>query len=186
MTLLIRRLAARLGDAGRVAIARSQRGVDVGAGTRLGPRVMIQVQPGGHLSIGDRVTIGSGTEIVVTSGAEMLIGDDVFIGRLGVLAARTRITIGPGCMLAEMVSIRDHDHVPGRPPSDGIYKVERLDVGRDVWIGAKASLVRRARIGDGAVIGAHALVNRAVPARALAAGVPATVRVGLLPHTDMP
>jgi len=44
-----------------------------------------------------------------------------------------------------------------------------------VWIGAKASVVAGGGIGDDAVIGAHAFVNREVPECAVAVGVPVRV-----------
>lgn len=49
-------------------------------------------------------------------------------------------------------------------------------LGDDVTVWTKASVVGPARIGDGAVIGAHALAIKDVPARSVATGVPATSR----------
>jgi len=44
-----------------------------------------------------------------------------------------------------------------------------------VWIGGNVTIVRGGSIGDDAVIGAHAVVNKAVPADCLAVGIPARV-----------
>ena len=44
----------------------------------------------------------------------------------------------------------------------------------DVWIGAKASVLPGVRIGRGAVVSAHALVNRDVAPFTIVGGVPAT------------
>ncbi|CAB3746281.1 serine acetyltransferase [Burkholderia sp. MSh2] len=49
-------------------------------------------------------------------------------------------------------------------------------VGNGVDIGAGAKILGPVRIGDGAVIGANAVVLDDVPPNALAAGVPATIR----------
>ena len=49
-------------------------------------------------------------------------------------------------------------------------------IGNDVWIGDSAALKRGITIGDGAVIGAFALVTKDVPAYAIVAGVPASVK----------
>ncbi len=48
-------------------------------------------------------------------------------------------------------------------------------IGNDVWIGAGAALLEGISIGDGAVIGAGALVTKDVPPYALVGGVPAKV-----------
>jgi acetyltransferase-like isoleucine patch superfamily enzyme len=125
--------------------------------------------------IGDGVEIGAGTTLVVGPGAEMLIGDRVFISGLCTIAAEGRVAIGAESMLGEMVSIRDHDHDPAYAPRSGRTKQADVRIGERVWIGAKASVVRGVVIDDDAVVGAHALVNSAVPARSLAVGVPAKV-----------
>jgi acetyltransferase-like isoleucine patch superfamily enzyme len=44
-----------------------------------------------------------------------------------------------------------------------------------VWIGSKAIVLKGVTIGDGAVVGAGAVVTSDVPARAIAIGVPAKV-----------
>jgi chloramphenicol O-acetyltransferase type B len=53
-----------------------------------------------------------------------------------------------------------------RPESD-------IEVGNDVWIGAQALILPGVKIGDGAVIGARAVVTKDVRPYAIAAGVPA-------------
>ncbi len=48
-------------------------------------------------------------------------------------------------------------------------------VGNDVWIGYEAVILAGVTIGDGAVIGARALVTRDVPPYAVVGGVPANI-----------
>lgn len=48
-------------------------------------------------------------------------------------------------------------------------------IGHDVWIGCNATILRGVEVGNGAVIGAHALVNRDVPSYAIVAGTPARI-----------
>jgi acetyltransferase-like isoleucine patch superfamily enzyme len=79
-------------------------------------------------------------------------------------------------MLAEMISIRDHDHDPAYPPRSGRTLQSDVVIGERVWLGAKCTVGRGAQIGDDAVVAAHAVVIRSVPARSLVAGVPATVK----------
>ncbi len=61
---------------------------------------------------------------------------------------------------------------------DGLPTVEEEEytvIGNDVWLGAKANILRGVRIGDGAVIGANALVLNDIPPYAIAVGCPAKV-----------
>jgi len=52
---------------------------------------------------------------------------------------------------------------------------KKCAIGHDVWIGCNSTVLRGVTIGDGAVIGANSLVNKDVPAFAIAVGSPARV-----------
>jgi acetyltransferase-like isoleucine patch superfamily enzyme len=52
---------------------------------------------------------------------------------------------------------------------------ERVTIGNDVWIGNSAIVLPGVQIGDGAVVGAGAVVTRPVPPYSIAAGNPARV-----------
>lgn len=50
-----------------------------------------------------------------------------------------------------------------------------IHIGHDVWIGRDAAIMPGVTIGDGAVIGAHAVITKDVPPYAIAAGNPAKI-----------
>lgn len=52
---------------------------------------------------------------------------------------------------------------------------ERTTVGNDVWIGLRAIVLGGVTVGDGAIIGASALVTKDVPPYAVVGGVPARI-----------
>ena len=59
---------------------------------------------------------------------------------------------------------------------DGVKGDTRI--GNDVWIGEKATIMPGVTVGDGAVIAAHAVVTKDVPAYAVVGGNPArTIRM---------
>lgn len=52
---------------------------------------------------------------------------------------------------------------------------QKVVIGNDVWIGAKATIMPGITIGDGAVVGSNAVVTRDVPPYAIVVGVPAKI-----------
>lgn len=52
---------------------------------------------------------------------------------------------------------------------------QTIEIGNDVWIGSNATVLPHVKIGDGAVIGAGAVVTHDVPPYAIVAGVPARI-----------
>ncbi len=56
-----------------------------------------------------------------------------------------------------------------------VIPTKRTYIGNDVWIGFRALIKGGIRIGDGAIIGAGAVVTKDVPDYAIVAGVPAKI-----------
>lgn len=56
------------------------------------------------------------------------------------------------------------------------HKFDReIEIGSDVWIGCNVTVLRGCKIGDGAIVGANALVNKDVPPYAIVVGNPAHI-----------
>ncbi len=53
------------------------------------------------------------------------------------------------------------------------HRAGQITVGNDVWFGAGVIVLPDVSIGDGAVIGADAVVAKDIPERAIAVGLPA-------------
>ena len=83
------------------------------------------------------------------------------------------IDIGRKCLIGPEVCIFDsdlHGIDDRRKAAQG-----PITIGDDIFIGARAMILKGVRIGDHATIAAGAIVTRDVPARAVAAGSPARV-----------
>jgi acetyltransferase-like isoleucine patch superfamily enzyme len=125
-------------------------GCRVGAETRIGP--FVEIQRGA--SIGERCKISSHT--FVCEGVE--IGDEVFVGH-GVIFVNDRAP-------------RATDDA-GRLLGGGDWELLSTVVDRRASLGSGALVLGGVRIGEGALVGAGAVVTRDVPPGAVVAGVPA-------------
>lgn len=153
----------------------AHRNIHVAPGAWVGRGCRFFLDPAARLVLGRSSSVDDGATIAVYGNGCVELGAGSFVGHHATLAAYREVKIASGSFLAELVSVRDHDHAPGRPPSSGEMAVTSVAIGRDVWIGAKATVLRGARIGDRSVVGAHAVVRGAVRPAVLVVGVPARV-----------
>jgi acetyltransferase-like isoleucine patch superfamily enzyme len=133
------------------------------------------MEPGASLVLGDGSEVDDGTTLAVYEGATLVLGPRSFVGHHCTLASRRSVVLGEGAFLAEMVSVRDHDHAVGHQPSSGQVVVEAVEIGAHAWVGAKVTVLKGAVIGAGAVVGANAVVRGTIPAATVAVGIPAKV-----------
>ena len=107
-------------------------------------------------------------------GKNIKIGKDVFVNSGCCFQDQGGVTLGDGCLVGHNVvfATLDHDKRPGRR---GDMIAAPIVVGKDVWIGAHATILKGVTIGDGAIVAAGAVVTRDVPPNTIAAGVPARV-----------
>ncbi len=126
---------------------------------------------------------------------ELTIGDGTFVGHLCDIRVARSVRIGAHCLIAGGVTIADYDghslDAASRRAGDTspLTDVRPVEIGDDVWIGQGAVILKGVRIGDRAVVGAHAIVTRNVPCDSVVAGNPArTVRdiASFAPAVDLP
>jgi acetyltransferase-like isoleucine patch superfamily enzyme len=101
----------------------------------------------------------------------------VYIGQGTVISAREEITVGSDTLIAEHVTIRDQDHQfgIGKITSEAGFSTSPVFIEDNVWIGAKATIMKGVRIGKNSVVGANSVVTRNVPCDVVVAGVPAKI-----------
>jgi putative colanic acid biosynthesis acetyltransferase WcaF len=96
---------------------------------------------------------------------KLRIGDDCWIGEDAWLLNLEPITLGHDVCVSQGAFLCAGSHDRRSPSFE--YDNAPIDVGDHVWIGARATVLRGVRIGDGAVVGACVLVSRDVPDGAL-------------------
>lgn len=108
------------------------------------------------------------------------IGSDVFIGRGAVMSSARTIRIGSKVMMGPGVTLMGGDHnssVPGVCMWDVHEKRDCDDqditIEDDVWIGARAVILKGVTVGRGSIVAAGSVVTRNVEPYTIVAGVPA-------------
>ena len=156
------------------------------------------------IHLGHRVIIDDGCLIDAKGvGNEgIFIDDDVFVGRDSIvyckngdirierganisshctLFSSNALTVGEGTVIGAysyLLSGGEYDTADSRTPfadQSGMRTKGPLEIGANCWIGARATILDAAGLGEHVVIGAGAVVTRPVPRDSLAVGVPARV-----------
>jgi len=129
------------------------------------------------ITIGAGVFVGRNTILSCKNG-DIVLGDGANVGFNCEIFSAARVVVGRHALLAAYVYLIGGDH-DRSDASRAVSAQERtaagVRVGEGAWLGAGAKVLDGVEIGDGAVIGAGAVVRRAVPAGAVAVGVPARV-----------
>lgn len=137
-----------------------------GAGSSYDPLTSV-VSGYGDIYLGRNVFIGPHAYLS-TDGVQITIGDDTVIGPgLYLIAGDHEFSI-PGVLF--------HDSERGRN--------EPINIGCNVWIGARTTILKGVTVGNGAIIAAGSVVTRDVVPMAVVVGAPARFRRWRFSETD--
>ena len=135
-------------------------GLRTGHDTGLYNGTFFDLGPNGEVSIGDYCTL---VGAIICSNGRVEIGDYAFIAHEVVIA--DTFAALPG-ILGQNISAASEVHQSQKA---------RIVIRENVWIGARAVLLDGADIGEGAVVGAAAVVDFHVPPFSVVAGNPGRI-----------
>jgi acetyltransferase-like isoleucine patch superfamily enzyme len=158
-------------------------------GWKLYGKPLLRQVAGGAISIGNYFSahsvskgnsIGVNQPVILTAwgkGSSITIGKNVGMSGCSITALE-RIVIGDRVLIGAGVLIMDNDAHPltreererGDTPATA-----PVHIGDDVFIGARAIILKGVNIGSDAVVGAGSVVTKNVPVNAIVAGNPARV-----------
>jgi acetyltransferase-like isoleucine patch superfamily enzyme len=146
----------------------------------LGDRVTIFSEKGsGTVKIGNRVAILRDSIVETGPGGGISIGDDAYIHpRCQINAYVTDIRIGVGVLIAANCAFYPHEHgiEPGQTiRSQPLHSKGPIVIGDHAWLGTGVIVLGGVKIGEGAVVGAGAVVTDDIAPNGIAIGVPAMV-----------
>lgn len=105
-------------------------------------------------------------------GKNLHIGKHVFINSCCQFQDQGGIHIGDGALIGHSVVLATLNHDLNPEKRADLYP-KPIRIGKNVWIGAHATVLQGVTIGDGAIVAAGAVVTKDVPAGATVGGVPA-------------
>jgi acetyltransferase-like isoleucine patch superfamily enzyme len=181
MRLLLLKLLTRLGR-----LWLKSHGVKIGGGGWVHGLPEVRLKKGSVVQIGDDVSLCSMSRfnplapgrrlsiITNTTGARIIIKDGAGISN-SVLSCSQSITIGANTLIGAECMIVDSDF-HGYPLNENQpAKSAPVEIGNQVFIGARTIILKGVKIGNRSVIGAGSVVTSDVPDNSLAAGNPARV-----------
>jgi acetyltransferase-like isoleucine patch superfamily enzyme len=132
------------------------------------------------ITIGDNVFIGRNTILSCKDG-DIYLEDGVNVGFNCEIYSANEVRIRANSLLAAysyLVGGAGYDinrHDVTFAEQVGLGSAGVLEIGPGAWLAAGATILDGVKVGEGAVIGARALVREDVPANSIAAGIPAKV-----------
>lgn len=129
----------------------------------------------GQISLSSGIWIDSDS-LCHCEGGNISIGKSTYINRLVTIVSRVNIEIGCEVLIADNVSIYDHDHKTHnneQPYGKQGFQSESIVIEDNVWVGSHSVILKGVTIGKNAIIAAGSVVNSSVPPAELWGGVPA-------------
>lgn len=123
---------------------------------------------GKNVNIEKGATFGKGTGIKIGDGSGVGVNCSI----------HGPLTIGENVMMGPDVVILTSNHNFAKidiPMSKQGFSLKPVVIGNDVWIGTRSIILPGVNIGNGAIIGAGAVVTKDIPDYAIVGGVPARV-----------
>jgi len=148
--------------------------VRIGKNVYIGDHVSLIVEQGATLSIADNSFIGESCYIKCFGGM-VEIGQDVSINSKSFINGCGGVSIGNNTRIGTQSIIIASNHKFGEPDllvKDAITK-QGVNLGENIWLGARVTVLDGVVIPNDSVIGACSLVSKPLPESGVYVGIPA-------------
>lgn len=157
--------------------------IKFGANLNIDKNCYIDALSENGIILGNNVSIGKCTVIECSGsmrsiGKGIVVGNNVGLGSHGFYGCAGGITIGDDVIFGNYVSLHSENHnysqenIPIR--LQGVNR-KGIVIGNNCWIGAKATILDGAEIGNGCIVAAGAVVRGKFPDNSIIGGVPAKI-----------
>lgn len=139
-----------------------------------------------HTHVAQRRKMRLGPGAAISPDVVFAHGERISAGRGMRLGSRCMLWAGPGrgrivigddllCGPEVMITASSYRYNAASPVTDAPLDEADVIIGNDVWLATRVVVLPGAQIGDGAIIGAGAVVRGTIPPGAIAVGSPARV-----------
>ena len=176
-------IGCKISFVGKKVCIKSKSHIECGSGLTINDNCTINALCKGGIKIGNNFSLGQNSIIECTGvirelGESLVIGDNVGISANAFISVRGNVKIGDSTIFGPGVSLFSENHI-FEDKSTPVYLQgatrKGIEIGKDCWIGANATILDGVKIGNGCVIAAGAVVNRDVPNYTIVGGVPAKI-----------
>lgn len=131
-----------------------------------------------YIIIGDNTLIKQGVIISTGIGGFVNLGKNINLGSNVHLMGHGGITIKDNCAIGGYTGIAavNHCYKKGELLNDKNLERKGIEIGENVWIGIKCTILDGVKIGNNSVIAAGSVVINDIPENCLAAGNPAKIK----------
>lgn len=151
--------------------------IEIGDHVVFGKNVDLRNRESGRIVIEKMAYLDDSVRIVAAREGIVQVGVGSELGANTIINSGGKTFIGKFVLCAGFININSSSHgmsiknfIKDQPHEHG-----EVHIGDDVWIGSYAAVLMNSKIGEGAVIGSHSVVNSDIPDFGIAVGVPAKV-----------
>lgn len=130
---------------------------------RLCHHIDLQIDKKSIVVIHEGLKTEKNVSIKCRENAKLGIGKNVFFNNNCVITCRNKIVIDDDVIVGPNVIVFDHDHDYKSENRKSSYVCKEIHIGKNVWIGANACILKGSNIGDNTVIAAGVIVNGDIP-----------------------
>lgn len=139
----------------------------------------IGISPQGQIIFKSGVYISPYTQVQALDSAKIILEENCYVGDYSRIVAKKYVKIYKNCLLANNVSVYDHDHrfdnLDKKIEEQG-YSVGDVVIEKDCWLATNSVILKNTFIPEHSVVGANSVVSGHLKKNGVYAGAPATLK----------